>query len=157
MTDDNGTQPVQLGAIVLELEEILKRVEQEEATALVVYEDRKAEARRIRQMIATAKGEGKRGPYKKKSTDNHSRVSAEKLEENYAKIAKLTKTWSVVDDIPGAFTIGALAEKLGRNKNDSALRESVIKLREQGRVRLVGERLLGGTRTSHLYVLVDEH
>ena len=157
MSAENGTEPVGLGSIVLELQEILKDLEEQSAQLFVAYKAKEEEARRIRTMIRTGTGETKKpGPKKKGPGPKSKLFNEERLEEGYKALKASADKFGVIEDIPGSFTVNMAGEALGyKGPNPSGARTLVEQLREQGLVRMVGQRVVTGTRASHIYVLSD--
>jgi response regulator of citrate/malate metabolism len=103
----------------------------------------------IDQMLHAAE---KTGRYASRATKLKPKgVSQETVEKIWVLLA--SNDWEdAADDIPRSFTALGVAEKLGVTPTTARL--SIERLREDGRVRLVGERKLGTTgRASHVYAV----
>jgi ribosomal protein S25 len=106
------------------------------------------EKRRINQMVRVATGTGKYGPKPKPKT---AKVVSETSVERIWKAISETEFKGVTEDLPGTFTYQQIADLAGATPTTArmALRE----LRDQGRVRLVGERRLNphASRTTMIF------
>jgi response regulator of citrate/malate metabolism len=92
------------------------------------------------------------GQYAPKTTSPRSKgVSEETVEKIWEMLA--SNDWEdTADDVPRSFTILGVAERVGVTSTTARL--AIDRLRDVGRVRLVGERKLGNSgRASHVYAV----
>lgn len=151
MTADNGNHPDGLAPIVRKLEELAEQLDAEIAATRARLEVQLAESRKLQAMIRAATAQpGKPGPRRQRAPE--SKIGAAKLNEVMAAIRAIGK--DVTPDVPGSFSSNFVQEQTSLPKSivDVALRA----LREQGRIRLIGERKLGARgRSSKVYVITD--
>jgi ribosomal protein S25 len=108
------------------------------------------EKRRIDQMIRAATGTGKYGPKPKPKTSKG--ISEEALARIWKAITE-TAFEGVTEDLPGTFTTQQIADLAGAAEGTT--RKALRELRDQGRVRLVGERRLNpqASRTTMIFAV----
>jgi len=137
MTDDNGT-PASLDTILVGLKAIQQEMEHKESDARAALDAVLAEKRRIDQMINAAERTGVYNKPRRKPAGARSAspLSEEAMEGYWQRIQPLK--FNRFEDLPGGFSALDVEEKLGVHKSTS--QRIVRSLREQGRIRLVGQR-----------------
>jgi hypothetical protein len=134
--DDNGTPS--LDSILVGLKTIQKEMEGREEKARAALDAVLGEKKKIDQMINAAERTGVYNkPGRKPSGARSASALGEEALEGYWQRIKPLK-FDRFGDIPGSFSALDIEEKLGVHKSTS--QRIVRSLREQGRIRLVGQR-----------------
>ncbi len=146
----NGNQPSDFTQVVAGLNAIADRLQADADQKRAALAETEQELRRIRSMlnVATRQTTVKPGPKAKRSSPRG--------EEQLGIIVRQLRDLSLADDpdIPGSFTARTVAEKLGMKK--SVAERAINRLRNDGVIRLVGERKMGPGRVSRLFVIDDD-
>ena len=145
--NDNGHPD--FSEILLGLKALQKDLDRQEQEAQAALDAVKNERRSIDQMIRAAEGTGKyqkRGGYKPKSKTADP-LTLDRLRETIATHK------DEVEDIPGSFTANGLVKETGLHL--STVRKALMTLRENGEVRLAGERQLGESGRASMIFVAD--
>jgi hypothetical protein len=145
---DNGNPD--FAEILAALKTIQREMDAREQEARETLKAIIAERKRIDQTIRAAEGTGQ---YAGRSAEKKpaGSVSAETIERIWNAIQKEREP--VIEDAPGSFSIRQLSTELGMT--ETTIRLAIQHLREENRVRLVGERRLNprGSRATRIFAV----
>lgn len=147
MSDGNGTMPSGLADILAGIDVLVEEQQQKVDQAKAVFDEASAELRKLRNVQRAARGPAEKpGP---KPTARGQRMGEEELRLILERVAGEP---DAVRDLPGSFTTRTLIN-MGMHK--SSAERAIRYLRETEMIRLIGERVINGTRPSRVYVVND--
>lgn len=146
MSIDNGGTPSGLTDILAGLDVLVAEQQQKVDAVKALYDKELADLRKLRAVQRAAAGPAEK-PGPKPARGN--RMGEEELR---LILKRLEDQPDAVADLPGSFTTRTLID-MGLHK--STAERAIRYLRDAEQIRLVGERVLNGTRPSRVYVVND--